>query len=186
MAAETPTTEPREISAGDTVAWSRALGDYPASDGWTLTYALRNATAKIDITATASGSDHLVSVAAADTAGWAPGAYAWAAYASNGAKRHQVAAGSLVVRPNLAAAAPFDTRTQAAKAIEDLKAAMATFKATAGRVRRYAIAGRDVEFEAIGEMLKLMQFWQSERAAEIARDRLNAGQRSPLSLQVRL
>lgn len=185
MAAETPTTEPAQIAAGDTAKWRRALGDYLASDGWTLTYALRNAANQIDITASADGADHLVNVAAATTATWAPGAYAWGAFASKAGERFQVATGSIVVRPNLAAPAPVDARSQAARAVEDLKAALATFKATGGRVRRYAIAGRDVEFETIGEMLKLMQFWQRELASEQAVARMNAGQRSPLSLQVR-
>lgn len=185
MAAETPSTEPRAIVAGDTAKWTVALGDYPASDGWTLTYALRNATAKVDITAGTSGADHAVEVAASVTAGWAPGIYAWSAHVTKGAERYTVRSGTIEVRANLAAAAPLDARSQAAKAVDDLKAALATFKATAGRVRRYAIAGRDVEFESLSEMMKLLQMWQRELASEQARDRINAGQRSPLSLQVR-
>jgi hypothetical protein len=181
-----PTTEPAAISAGDTIAWTRTLDNYLASDGWTLSYALRSATGMIDITASAIGADHAVSVAASVSKTWAPGTYAWAAFVTKAAERYEVGRGSIVVRPNLAAPAPIDSRSQAAKAVEDLRAALATFKATGGRVRRYAIAGRDVEFETLGEMMKLLSMWQRELANEEAIARLNSGKSSPLLLQVRL
>ena len=77
--ADIPTTEPAAVNAGDTVRWRRALADYPASAGWALTYTLLNAAGKITITASAQGDDHLVSVPAATSAGWAAGDYAWRA-----------------------------------------------------------------------------------------------------------
>jgi hypothetical protein len=70
--------------------------------------------------------------------------------------------------------------------VDDLKTALATFKATAGRVKRYSIAGRDIEFESLGEMMKLLSMWQRELANEEAAARLNTGKASPLLLQVRL
>ena len=60
--ASIPTTEPETITAGDSLTWKRTLADYPAGT-WTLKYRLINADGKIDLTATASGTDHLVSVA---------------------------------------------------------------------------------------------------------------------------
>ena len=51
--ATTPTTEPASITAGDTLTWQKTLADYPATV-WTLKYRFINATAKVDITATAS------------------------------------------------------------------------------------------------------------------------------------
>ena len=59
------TTEPTSITAGDSVAWTRSLSDYPASAGWSLAYTLINAAAKITINASAAGDDHAVSVSAA-------------------------------------------------------------------------------------------------------------------------
>ena len=41
MAAETPTKEPTQIRAGDTVTWKKTIDDYKANDGWTLNYSLR-------------------------------------------------------------------------------------------------------------------------------------------------
>ena len=69
----TDTVEPKRITAGDSVTWTRSLSDYPASSGWVLSYALINAAGKISITATASGADHLISVSATTSVGWAAG-----------------------------------------------------------------------------------------------------------------
>ena len=186
MAAEIPTTEPTEVIAGDTIKFAISLGDYLASDGWVLSYSIRNAADHYDVTGTAFGADHLIEVLASDTAIWAPGEYQYAGYVALGAERYTVRRGTLRVVGNFANLVPHDFRTQARKAVDDLKAALATFKATAGRVKRYSIAGRDVEFETITEMMKLLQFWQREVANEEAADRINSGRPSPLNLQVRL
>ena len=66
----TATTEPARVTAGDTIAWTKTLSDYPASAGWVLAYTLINAGAKITITAAASGDDHAVTVLAATSAGY--------------------------------------------------------------------------------------------------------------------
>lgn len=186
MAAEIPTTEPAEIVAGDTLRFKISLADYLASDGWTLSYSLRNAANHYDFSGTADGADHLVEVVASDTATWAPGDYQYAGYVASGAQRHTVRRGTLKIVGDFSNLVPHEFRSRAAKAVDDLKDALATFKATGGRVRRYSIAGRDVEFESLGEMLKLLSFWERELANETAADRIRRGLKSPLLLQVRL
>ena len=71
-----PSAVPSSVRAGDTVTWRRSLADYPASDGWTLSYVLLSPAAQITIAATADGSAHLVSVAPATSAAWAAATYA--------------------------------------------------------------------------------------------------------------
>ena len=186
MAAEIPTTEPAEIVAGDTLKFTISLGDYLATDGWTLSYSIRNADNHYDFSGAADGADHLIEVAASDTATWAPGDYQYAGHVTSGAQRYTVRRGTLKIVGNFADLVPHEFRSRAAKAVDDLKSALATFKATAGRVKRYSIAGRDVEFETIGEMLKLLSFWERELANEVAADRIRRGLKSPLLLQVRL
>src|SRR3990167_1080353 len=94
-----PTTEPAEVRAGDTVEWTKSLGDYPASDGWTLKYAMRGPMV-IDITATASGSSYAVSVAKTVSALWIAGLYYWQAYVEKGSDRHTVGTGRITIAPN--------------------------------------------------------------------------------------
>ena len=67
--------EPEKLTAGVTWKWKKTISDYPASE-WTLTYYLRKdgATAT-SFSATADGDTHLVTIAAATTAGYAAGVY---------------------------------------------------------------------------------------------------------------
>jgi len=65
MAATIPTKEPLTIRTGDTIEWIKNTDDYKASDGWTLRYSFRGTGGTIDITSTADGDDHAISIAPA-------------------------------------------------------------------------------------------------------------------------
>ena len=174
MSQTIPSTEPRSVTAGDTLKWTKTLADYPAS-AWTLSYRLINAAAAIDISASADGDTHSISVAAATTAAWADGDYAWISSVTDGTERYTLDRGEITVLPNLAAASATDTRTQAQKAIADLKAAIATYTATNGHVHQYSIAGRTMQFRSVADMQQLLQFWKKQRQEEITAERLAAG-----------
>lgn len=126
MAYQTPTAEPAEVRAGDTVTWLKTLADYPASQGWTLYYRLINVGAKIDITTTASGDLHLVNEAAATTDDWDAGSYDWVSWVTDGVSRYSIGSGKITVLPDLAAvsATGYDTRSQAKKMLDAIDAAL--------------------------------------------------------------
>jgi len=170
----TATTEPTRITAGDTVTWLKSLPDYSAANSWVLSYTLINSAAKITITTTASGADHLASVAAATTAGWAAGTYSWQAVVTKAAERYTVGTGSIVVAPNLAAAATLDTRTSAKKALEAVNLLLESYGSKA-YMQGYEIAGRKMQFSSPGDFLA----YRSKLMAEVAREdnaaRLAAG-----------
>lgn len=170
----TPTTEPTRHTAGDTLAFTKTLADYPADESWVLSYTLINATAKISITATASGADHAVSVAAATTANWVAGAYTWLAVVTKAAERYSVGQGSITIAPNLAAATTYDTRTSARKALDAVNTLLETYGAKA-YLQGYEINGRKQQFHSPGDFLA----FRSKLVAEVAREdnaaRLAAG-----------
>lgn len=129
MAAPIPTSEPLQIAAGDTATWKITLADFPAGQGWVLSYVLLKLGGglKIVIESTASGDDHLVNQTAETTAGWLAGEYDWQAYATKSAtsERHQVGNGRLTINPNFSAAEDgFDIRTPARKIFDALEAAI--------------------------------------------------------------
>lgn len=158
--ADVPTTEPTEVTAGDTLTWQRALADYPASAGWVLTYALVAAASQITITATADGDDHLVSVAAAASALYTPGDYAWQAYVTKAAERYTVGSGSLTIRPNLAAqGGGYDARSHAQKTLAALEAWLESHDLA---VADYQIAGRAMKYHSIPDLLKLRDAYKAE------------------------
>ena len=165
MAAPIPTTEPASLLAGDTATWRISLPDYLASDGWALTYTLINATSKISFSATAAGGDHLVNAAAATTAAWPAGSYAWRAQVSKSGQVFTVASGNIVVQPAFAAST-LDNRSHARKALDAVQAYLenpANLSAAS-----YEIAGRKLQRLSIPDLLNLRDRYQFEVTREEA------------------
>lgn len=180
----TATTEPGRVTAGDTVAWTKSLSDYPASAGWVLSYTLINSAAKITITATASGDDHAVSVAAATTASWAAGTYTWMAVVTKAAERYTLGTGSLVIAPNLAALSTSDTRTSGKKALDAVNTLLENYGSKA-YLQGYEINGRKMQFNTPGEFLAFRDKLKAEVAREDNAARIAAGLAPRNQLSVR-
>lgn len=176
-----PAGEPARVTAGDTATWTRSLPDFPATDGWVLSYALVRTGVLLGITASAQGADHLVSVAAATTAAWQPGRYAWQASVARGAERHTIGTGYLEVLPDFAAqAGGHDGRSHARRVLEAVEAVIEGRASQAHA--EYAIAGRQLKFIPIPELLALRDRYRAEvRAQDVA-----AGLRAAPRINVRL
>lgn len=123
MSAAIPTQEPSQVRAGQTLTFTKSLGDYPAPT-WTLTYYLRgNGLDAIDFTASASGSEHLVEVSFATTSTWKAGTYDVSAIASSATERFEVWSGRIEVLPDFSAeGANFDTRSHARRTLDNINA----------------------------------------------------------------
>lgn len=163
----TPTIEPSVLYTGDTWAWTRTLGDYPAGEAWVLKYTLINAGGRINITSTADSDAHAVSVAAATTATYAAGSYTWQAFVEKAAERFTVGQGVLSVRAGFASGSGgADARTQAEIALQDAITALATYTASRGMISEYTIGGRSQRFRSIAEIQALINFWRAEVGKE--------------------
>lgn len=182
----------QNLIVGDTLSFTTSLPDYPASAGWVLKYRLVPRTAgpsAIDITASASGDDHAVSVSATTTALWAAGEYSWAAWVEKSGERHTVegwasadgryGGGTITLKPDPSVTTAYDGRSQAAKAVDDLRAALATWTATQGHVAEYSIAGRTMKFKAGEDILRLLSYWEVQLQRERAAEAAAKGQASP-------
>jgi len=102
MAATTPTIEPYELIAGDTLKFDKTVVDYTPADGWSLSYSFRSNTGTgFDISATSNTNDYSVTVAASTTTGYTAGVYAWQAYVTKSGERYLVDSGKLVIKANL-------------------------------------------------------------------------------------
>lgn len=162
-----PTIEPPRVTAGDTLAWTRSLPDYPASAGWVLHYRLINAAGKIDIIASAAGDDHAVNVAASTSATWTAGTYTRVAHVVKGSERHTVGTGEIIVDPDLAAAvAGADTRSDARIILDSLLASYRIVAASHAYVQRYEVNGRVMQFNAKADWIKEINFWKQQVAKE--------------------
>ncbi len=116
---------PDRITAGESVAWSVSLSDYPASESWVLTYTLVKAGLKISIIAQADGDNHLVQIPFATTAGYQAGTYHFQAHAANGTERYLVGQGKIEILPDFAEqSAGYDARPWYDVAIDALEASV--------------------------------------------------------------
>ncbi len=122
--AEPKAYEPEKLTSGVTWKWKKTVSDYPASE-WTLTYYLRKdgATAT-SFSAAADGDTHLVTVAAATTAGYAAGVYDIIGVVVKAAEKYVVFDGIFEVLTNPATAGAYDPRTHARRVLDLIEAAM--------------------------------------------------------------
>jgi hypothetical protein len=176
VSAAIPTIEPQQVRAGDTLRWTRSFGDYPASDGWVLTYRLINAAQKYDIAAItdSDGRGFDVVIPAATSKTYAPGDYSWVATVTKAAtsERVTVAQGRITVLPDLAAqAGAFDPRSANQQVLDGIEAMLA------GRtdVQEYTIGTRSIKRMPITELLA----WRSVYVMKVRRERLEAGESFP-------
>lgn len=160
------------MRAGDTWAWTRAFSDYPAPT-WTLTYTLINASAKITIAAAADGTNHLVTVLAATTAGYTAGLYSAAGRVTSGSESYTIWQGQIEILPNLAAATTLDDRTHARKVLEAIEAVIEG-RASSDQ-QAVTIGDRSIVKIPIAELLRLRDSYKLEVASEEAAARLAQG-----------
>jgi len=166
MTATVPTTEPDALRAGMTWAWTRELTDYPAGT-WTLTYwfkQLAASGAKFSAVATASGSTHSVSVAAATTAAYTAGEYSWVAVVASGAEVYEVDRGTLTLLPKYNADAALDDRSHARVVLDAIEAVIEN-RATLDQ-QEYTIGNRSLKRMSVDELMKFRDKYRAEVYAE--------------------
>lgn len=170
--ADIPILEPTTANAGDTWRWTRTLADYPASAGWTLSYTLINAAAKISITGSASGDDHSILVSAATSAGYAPGSYDWRARVTKAGEVYTVGEGRLTVNASFSSAT-YDARSQARKTLEAIESTLEGRASSA--TLEYEIGNRRMKYIPVSELLQLRDRYRAEVSREDAATAAAAG-----------
>jgi hypothetical protein len=157
-----PTCEPTEIIAGDTVAWTKTLGNYPAAD-WTLKYRLIGASVDSEITATEDGETFEVTIPASTLAavvtdtdvrmiGWVEN--------SDETERYTVYDDYVRVRPNVATATATNLKTHAVRTLEVIEAAIED-RLTAD-MQSYSIDGRAVTKIPALELMQLRGIYRAK------------------------
>lgn len=123
---------PTTLAAGDAATWRLVFFDYPASDGWAVSYVLVATGQQITINATADGDDHLVDLTSTTTAAYIPGVYDYRQYVTKDGNRYTLAAGKIEITPNFADATDgLDARTPAERTLDLLQT---TYDTLAARV----------------------------------------------------
>ena len=161
-----PPQEPTTISAGNTIQWTKSLPDYPADQGWVLSYAFVSTVGnKFSVSSVASGSEHAVTIPAATSAAYPPGVWMWQAYATKAAERFMVDSGSLTILPDYSAqTTTLDTRSHARRCLDLIRAAIE------GRLpdglESYNIGGVDIRMVGIMQLRELYDRFRADVIAE--------------------
>lgn len=184
-----PTKEPTSLVAGDYIAWKRVdLGsDYPPAS-YQLKYSARlegSTATEVEITASESGSDYLVEVPAANSAGWTPGLYHWQAYIirSSDSERITVSSGIFEVKANrdLSTADPRSNKKQALDALEATILNLQT-----GSVKSVSIFGKTVTYHDLPNLIQQYNHLKSEYQKELDKAHLDKYGVNPRKVGLRL
>lgn len=167
---------PDKLIAGDTWRWTRTLSNYPAGT-WVVTYYFENQIKQFSAAASASGTDHAVSIDAATTDDFPPGRYRWWARAVSGAIVETIDSeqGWVDVEPDPGASGTRDHRSFARRALDAIEATIEG-RATAGQLS-FSIRDRTVESFTLTELMQLRQTLRQEVRAEEQGDRAGVGRK---------
>ena len=174
-------SEPNVVYSGDTLTWTKSLNDYPAPT-WTLTYTLVREGDSVTVTATPSGTDHLVLVTAETSATYRPGVYLWTSFVSDGTARYVTGTGEITVKPNPASGG-YDTRSKARIALDNIEAYLIDPNNLAAS--SYSIGGRSLSRWPRSELLVEREKWLAEVRDENSTARMAAGLGNPRRIYVR-
>ncbi len=181
-----PDNEPASLRVGDTWRWTRTLADYPAGT-WALKYRFKNASGGFEVVATASGTDHDITVAATTTAGYTAGDYSWASWVEGGSSEvYTVETGKITLLPSYragVATAALDDRTHAQKALAAIEA---WIESRDPGVAEYEIAGRRMKYWSAADLIKWRQKYKAEVDAEINAVKLANGEGIGRKIQFRI
>lgn len=175
--------EPAEAVKGDTIAWRRddLASDYPAADGWTLSYRIIWA-AGVTVTAamTADGQGWKISSA---TSSWTVGQADWFLQASHGTYgKVTVDRGRLTVLADPAAAgAGYDPRSHARKVLESIEAVIES-RAGKSDLETTLADGRQIKRLSHKELLEMRDSY----AAKVRAEERKASGKGPGRVLVRL
>jgi hypothetical protein len=173
-------SEPKEVRAGDTWSWQVSESDY--SD-YTMTYYLRNATSRIDVSATADGYEYTVDVDNVTTTSYKPGEYTWIRRVSGTLGTFTTGEGQIKVLPNLALSVAQDARSYAKTALDNIEAYLLNANNTAAA--SYSIGGRSLSRWSRAELWMERDKLRAEVRSEEAVKRVAQGFGNPRRLLVR-
>lgn len=181
--ATTPTTEPQKLTQGEIVTWTRTETDFPASDGWALTYYFRGTVAgqAFEVAGSGVGAVHTFTTAAATTASRPAGVYLWQLKAVKTGGARTVASGVLKLEADFSAVnGALDTRSQIQKDLDAVQAAIRERIDTGRSVSEYEVSvgdsTRKLKYFTLVDLQARETFLIGQRNAELAAERAEAGQ----------
>ena len=165
MSIDVATIEPDEFISGDFVTWKITDTDFPASDSWVLTYSFVKSDELIELTATASGADHLIEISGASTAAYSAGKYSWQGRFTKTTQIYTRRSGKTEILPNFATQTDgYDDRSFAKTCLDAIETVLEG-KATED-VLSYSIQNRSLSKFSHEELIAARDKYKAEWIGE--------------------
>lgn len=148
---------PNTITAGDTVAVTLTLADYPAPT-WTVAWSLAGASV-VSADYAANGSDHDLDLSAIQTAALSAGTYQHRLRVTDGTTVKTLAQPALIVVGDIGAAGEGDMVSFYARTIPVLQAALTG--TLEGEMKMYMIGGRQVMTFTPKELQQMLDTYEA-------------------------
>lgn len=170
-------TLPKRVYAGDSFVATLADADRPSTAGWTAKLRLISSATAVEVDGTPAAAGFTFSVSTTASAGLLPGSYTAAALLTRAGERATVLGAALEVRPDPAGAAvqAIDLRSPARRRLEGLEAAYQQYIDTGALMSSYQIAGRQVTFHSLADLIMAIERARRDVAAEAAAADFDAG-----------
>lgn len=186
---------PNVITAGDTPSWvdtpfTDGVGASVDSSAYALTYNFRgaDASAKLDLAGTASGTGWQFTLATAASAAFNTGSvnarWYWVAIATKAGVRLTAGEGVLTVKPNLATVNTFDGRSTAEQVLATVEAAILA-RTNGDMVTEYTIGSRSLKKEPMTALLQLRSQYRLIVSRERKAQAIKNGLGNPTRLGIR-
>lgn len=157
----TLTAIPDTITAGDSLAVTLSLSDYPATAGWAVSFALAGPVV-LAASSVANGNAHNLSLTSAQTAAMPAALYQWRLRATLGAVVETFDRGTLSVSQDLGAVAGGDVVSYAERMLGLCRTARENI--LSGEMKMMMIGGRQVMFHTLADVQREEAHWRRERA----------------------
>lgn len=181
-----PSSEPQVIRSGNTVKWRKTLSDFPANDGWALTYILTlqsDYSKRLSKAAVQDGADFVTTLSAAETAALSAGTYNLFGAVSKSGERYDVFAGTLELKLDPAALLTGDHRSDTKRKLDAIEAAIEG-KATVDQLS-LSINGRSITRYSLAEMLTLRDRLKADYQKELQAEQFGRTGINPRRVGVR-
>lgn len=181
----TPTIEPECLTAGDSHTWEITDSDYPASEGWAMSYAFRrNGFPTLTISASGSGSTYTATLTTTNTNVLESGVWYWQRYVTKASERITRGSGRVEIEANFATAdASFDPRSMVKRTLDAIES---TLSDTASREERQLVVdGLSLEVRDVGQLIQLRDKYHALYQQELSAERLAQGRGSKRKIVTR-
>jgi hypothetical protein len=148
---------PTQITAGDSLAVTLSLTDYPAPT-WSVSLALAGPSI-VSTASVASGTSHALTLTTVQTAALDPGLYQYRLRATSSTEAITYESGTLTVAQDLATAAAGDLTSYAEQMLAVCRTARQNV--LTGEMKPYMVGGRQVQLHTLDEIAREEARWQS-------------------------